>query len=83
MTTDPSLRCPVCDSAGTYWIFSTIEGDVWDCGSCGHQWTVDVAEMITQRRGNGVGGITPGKSVDLGTETLKGSLALTWQPTAH
>lgn len=44
VTTDLGQRCPMCGSGATYWTFSTREGDIWDCGSCGHQWTVAVDE---------------------------------------
>jgi uncharacterized protein (DUF983 family) len=49
VTTDPDQCCQACGSGRTYWTFSSVDGDVWDCGSCGHQWTVEVSEMITER----------------------------------
>ncbi len=55
MNKDSDPYCPACDSAKTYWAFSTVDGDVWYCGSCGHQWTVKVAEMISLSPSNGVG----------------------------
>ena len=48
MTTDPGQYCQTCASGRTYWTFSSVDGDVWDCGTCGHQWTVEVSEMITE-----------------------------------
>jgi Zn ribbon nucleic-acid-binding protein len=62
--TDPGQRCSACGSDHTYWMFSSVDGDVWDCGTCGHQWTVEVGAMITHSRGNRLG-ITPGTLVDL------------------
>jgi len=47
--------CPACDSGSTYWAFSTVDGDVWYCGSCGHQWTVEISEMIKGTHRNGAG----------------------------
>lgn len=54
MITSSDPYCPACGSATTYWTFSSVDGDAWDCGSCGHQWTVEVGEMITEIRGNGL-----------------------------
>ena len=55
MTTDPGQRCPARGSGRTYWTFSSVDGDVWDCGGCGYQWTIEVGEMITDRRGDRLG----------------------------
>lgn len=55
MITSSDPYCPACDSGTTYWTFSTMDGDVWYCGSCGHQWMVEVGEMINDRRGDGLG----------------------------
>lgn len=43
VTDDRGQCCPVCTSTRTYWIFSAVDGDAWDCGSCGYQWTVEEA----------------------------------------
>jgi hypothetical protein len=59
VTTDPGQYCQECGSGRTYWIFTSVDGDVWDCGSCGHQWTVEVVGMIIHSSGNRLGGITP------------------------
>ena len=56
MTTDPGQYCQACGSSHTYWTFSSVDGDVWDCGSCGHQWTVEVRETIKKRHGDEQGG---------------------------
>jgi len=53
--TDPGQWCQACGSGRTYWTFSSVDGDVWDCGSCGHQWTVEVGEMTTPKSGSGLG----------------------------
>lgn len=55
VTTDPGQYCLACGSSRTYWTFSTVNGDVWDCGCCVHQWTIEVDEMITERSANGPG----------------------------
>jgi ribosomal protein L37AE/L43A len=53
VTNDVGQRCPACDSGRTYWAYSTVDGDVWDCGSCGRQWTVAVDEpRVDSRRRN-------------------------------
>jgi uncharacterized protein (DUF983 family) len=44
VTPDLVQRCPACGSGRTYWTYSTADGDTWDCGSCGHQWTIEVAQ---------------------------------------
>ena len=49
MTVDVDQHCPVCSSTHIYWTFSTVDADVWDCGSCGYQWAVKVAEIIKNR----------------------------------
>jgi hypothetical protein len=53
MITSPGPVLPACDSGSTYWTFSTMDGDVWYCG---RQWTVEVSEMITETRSNGLVG---------------------------
>jgi hypothetical protein len=55
VTTDPGQYCQACNSGTTYWAFSTVEGDVWYCGSCGYQWMVEVVEMITESSTKGAG----------------------------
>ena len=50
MSADLREPCPVCSSGHTYWTFSSVDGDVWYCGSCGHQWTIEISE-ITPHRG--------------------------------
>jgi hypothetical protein len=65
VTTDPDQCCQACGSGRTYWTFSSVDGDVWDCGSCGHQWTVEVAEVINDRRGDGLGGSHQGSRLIL------------------
>ena len=55
MSTDPDQSCQACGSGRTYWTFSSVDGDVWDCGSCGHQWTVEVRETIKERTPMGEG----------------------------
>lgn len=58
MTTDLGQRCPACGSNRTYWAYSTVDGDAWDCGSCGQEWTIEVVEMITRKSGNRAGNHT-------------------------
>jgi uncharacterized protein (DUF983 family) len=55
MTTDRGRHCQACGSGRTYWTFTSVDGDAWDCGSCGHQWVVEVVEMITERSSDGLG----------------------------
>jgi hypothetical protein len=49
----------------TYWTFSSADGDVWDCGTCGHQWTVEVRETIKERQADGLGGSHQGSRLIL------------------
>jgi hypothetical protein len=51
VTVDFGQPCPACGSSSTYWTFSTVDGDAWDCGNCGHQWTITVDEQETAGEG--------------------------------
>jgi Zn ribbon nucleic-acid-binding protein len=70
--TRPGEGCPACGSMHTYWTFSSADGDVWDCGTCGHQWTVEVRETIKERQADGLGGSHQGSRLILlaGTQRL-------------
>jgi Zn ribbon nucleic-acid-binding protein len=53
VTVDLGQPCPACGSTSTYWIFSAVDSDAWDCGSCGHQWTVTIDKSrVGGRRGH-------------------------------
>lgn len=63
MTGDLRERCPACGGDHTYWTCSSVDGDVWDCGSCGHQWTVEVDEMIVHESGRARGSHQTGRLI--------------------
>jgi hypothetical protein len=83
VTTDPRQYCPARGSGHTYWTFTSVDGDFWDCGSCGQEWTVEVVEMTTHKSGNRAGDDQPGKTVDLVREALSGSYSLTRDNVFH